>query len=152
MKKFKILIALFLLGLASVVANAQYRTYSNYGYKYSGYTVGHGTYMPHSVKKVVGTYHRHYGFNWVGTSEFQRGYKKFYLVTLRKGNRFLELTINRRGKIIKRKKYAIQFRDRRPRRRIYTNNKEIYHHDGYVYSRREERRRYDYPWDHDWKD
>jgi len=149
MKNITRLIVLVLLGLMTVGAKAQYSSNYNYGYQYSGHTVGY--HVPHRVKKVVGTYHHHYGFDWVGTTEYQRGPKRFYIITFRKGNRFVELTMNRRGEIVKRGKYSIDYRDRRPYRRVYANRHEIYHRDGYVYSRREDRRRYDYPWNHDWK-
>jgi len=151
MKNFTRFIVVALLALVSVEASAQHNGY-NYGYQYSGYTVGGNTHMPHRVNIVIREYHRHQGFDWVGTSEFQRHHKRFFVITLRRGNRFIELTMNRRGEVIIRKKYAIDYRDTRPYRRGYADRKVIYHHSGYVYSRRNDRRQYDYPWEHDWKD
>lgn len=151
MKKFKIIVALFLAGLASTGVNAQRSTQNNYGYQYSGYTISSEPYIPSKVRRVVGKYHHHHGYNWVGTIEFERGHRRFFVLTFNKGRHYLELTVNRRGDIIKRHKYVIDYRKRRPQRRIYTNRKIIQYHDGYAYSRRGYRHQYEYPWDHDWK-
>ena len=151
MKSIIGVLTLIVLGILSTKSMAQHNGYNNYGYTYAGYTVTYETHMPNKVRRVVGKYHRHYGFNWVGTTEFRRGHKKFFVVTLKKGNRYIELTMNRWGDIVKRQKYAIDYRKRGPQRRVYANRQGIYYHNGYAYSRREDRRRYDYPWDNDWK-
>jgi len=143
MKNFtKIILIVLIMGI-SVGAGAQ-----NYGFYYSGDHYNERIYVPHSVKRVVRKYHN---FEWIRTTEIRRGHRKLFLVTLQRNNRFIELTMNRVGDILKEKRYALlKHRGRRsPYRKGYASRKVIYHHDGYEYSRWDEERSRQYSWDWD---
>lgn len=145
MKNFtKISLVLILLVLGATGLNAQ-----SYGYYYSGSAYSSQRQVPHAVVRVVNLYP---GFEWVGTTQMQRGHRQLYIVTLRRDNRFIELTINRHGDVVGRNRYVRNFVVRTQPYRRGSGRTLLFHDPGYVYSRNDDRRYNDYNWQQNWKD
>ena len=145
MKNFTKVLLVILLAGASIGVKAQY-----YGYHYSGHDYRGNHYIPHKVKRVVHQYHR---FEWVETTQIRRGHRQLFVITLRQQNRFIELTINHHGDVISKHRYVIKrhYIPHHPHRRGYADRRVIYYNDGYVYSRRDDRRSYQWqPDQNDW--
>ena len=143
MKNYPILVLMVLMLGVSIGSNAQ-----NYGYYYTGNYYHDDNYLPQRVKRVVRHYHN---FNWVRTAELQRGHRKLFILTLQNRNRFIELTVNRRGEVLKEHRYYVknQYRRRAPYRYTYNGKKVIYYHSGYAYSGWDYgyQKHYDWDWD-----
>ena len=94
MKTFtKLLMVGLLVGISSM-ASAQH-----YHARWTGYTEH---YVPRGIYRSL---HSYRGYDWVTTERFHRGPRLTYVVTMRKGNKMVELTMNRHGRVIHRQVY-----------------------------------------------
>jgi len=143
MKNFTKIAIVLILALIASGLKAQ-----TYGYYYSGSMHTSQRQVPHAVVRVINLYP---GFVWMGTTQVQRGHRQFFIVTLRRGDRFIELTINRHGDIISKNRYVRNYHVRtRPYRRGHSRTI-LFHDPGYMYSRIDDRRYDDYNWQQNWK-
>jgi len=59
-------------------------------------------YFPMGVHRTMRGYH---GYNWMTTERIERQHGSLYIVTMRRGTRVVELTLNHHGRVVSKKVY-----------------------------------------------
>ena len=90
----------------SVAAKGQH-TYS-YGNKVRAHNNSGHYQLPEMVVKKTRKIHRFHGYNWIGTKTVEKGRKTLFIVSMQKGNRFMNYTLNRRGEVLFKKSYTLR--------------------------------------------
>lgn len=93
--------------------------------------------IPSRVHRIV---NRYYGFQWVNTARIQNGHRLLFVITLRRENRFVELTMNQNGKLIGERKYRMSGNpwQKGYYYRSYYDRNAAFNQKGYVYSSRDD--------------